>query len=83
MTFMTAAFELVRPLTPDQIKSLAGFANTYGIQRLHIDSTETILRLDYDASRLSRLVVEHVVSMSGAQILRQLPTPTDLTLARA
>jgi hypothetical protein len=83
MTFMTAAYELVRPLTPDQIKSLAGFANTYGIQRLQIDPTETILRLDYDASRLRRSVVEHVISMSGAEILRQLPAPTDFTLAHA
>jgi hypothetical protein len=83
MTFMTAAYELVRPLTADQTKALAGFANTYGIQRLHIDPTETILRLDYDASRLRRSEVERVVSMSGAQILRQLPAPTDLTLAPA
>ncbi len=81
MTFMTAAFQLARPLTKDQIRALAGFSNTYGIHRLHLDPGATILHIDYDASRLRQSVIEHLVGMAGAQILHPLPRPSDLTLA--
>jgi hypothetical protein len=72
MTFMTATYELQRPLKPEQFRALGEFANTYGLQRFRFDEKTNHLQFDYDASRLGELMVEHVLRRARIPVLRRL-----------
>lgn len=72
MTFMTATYELQRPLKPEQFRALGEFANTYGLQRFRFDEKTNHLQFDYDASRLGEPMVEHVLRQARIPVLRRL-----------
>jgi hypothetical protein len=71
MTFMTVTYELQRPLRPEQLRTLGGFANTYGLQRFRVDDTGMRLQFEYDASRLRETEVEHVLLRARIPVLRR------------
>jgi hypothetical protein len=73
MTFMTVTYELQKPLTVEQYRSLGRFANTYGLQRFRFDEKTNYLHFDYDASRLRETVVEHVLREACIPVLRLVP----------
>jgi hypothetical protein len=73
MTYMTVTYELQEPLRPEHFRTLAGFANTYGLQRFHWNEEKNQLQFDYDASRLRETVVENVLRRAFIPILRRLP----------
>lgn len=76
MTFMTVTYELQKPLTPEQYRALGNFANTYGLQRFRFDEKTNYLQFDYDASRLTDTVVEHVLREARIPVLRPVtPAP--------
>jgi hypothetical protein len=71
MTFMVVTYELQRPLRNEQLRSLGEFANTYGLQRFHLDADGRHLRFEYDASRLKESVVESVLRAAKIAIIRK------------
>jgi hypothetical protein len=72
MTLMTVTYELQEPLKAAQFKALGDFANTYGLQNFWLDEKTGYLHLDYDASRLKEIVVEHVLRSARIPVLRKL-----------
>jgi len=76
MTFMTVTYELQKPLTTEQYRALGNFANTYGLQRFRFDEKTNYLHFDYDASRLTETVVEHVLRAAQIPVLRPVPRAT-------
>jgi hypothetical protein len=72
MTLMTVTYELQNPLKLEQFRVLGQFANTYGLQRFHFDEKANHLHFDYDGSRLTETVVEHVLREAGIPVLRRL-----------
>lgn len=73
MTFMTATYELQRPLTVEQYRALGEFSNTYGLQKFRVDEKSNLLHFDYDASRLRDTVVEHVLRAARIPVVRRVP----------
>lgn len=73
MTFMTATYELQRPLKTQQFRELGKFANTYGLQSFSYDEKTNYLHFEYDASRLRDSVVEHVLREARIPVLRRVP----------
>jgi hypothetical protein len=71
MTFMTATYELQRPLKPQQYRALGQFANTYGLQSFSFDEKTNYLHFQYDASRLRDSVVESVLRQARIPVLRR------------
>ncbi len=71
MTFMQVTYELQSPLKNEQLRSLAEFANTYGLQRFRLDEQRNLLQFEYDASRLKETVVEHVLKEARIPVLRR------------
>lgn len=69
MTFMTMTYELQSPLGQDQLRRLAFFANTYGLQKFRLDEKKNWLQFDYDASRLKETEVEHVLHMANIPVV--------------
>jgi hypothetical protein len=83
MTFMTVTYELQRPLRTEQLRTLGGFANTYGLQRFRVDVTGLRLQFDYDASRLKETEVEQVLLRARIPVLRRVMPEPSLTPAPA
>jgi hypothetical protein len=77
MTFMTATYELQKPLQPEQLRLLGRFANTYGLQRFRVDEEKNRLQFDFDGSRLKNTVIEHVLREAKIPVVRQVP-PADV-----
>jgi hypothetical protein len=69
MTFMTVTYELQKPLSSQDLRALAEFANTYGLQKFRVDEKKNLLHFDYDASRLKETVVEHVLRAARIPVL--------------
>ena len=60
MTLVEATYELQKPLTEGQLRTLGTFANTYGLRRFRVDDNNR-LSFEYDASRLRDTEVIHVL----------------------
>ena len=71
MTLVEVTYEVQSPLTPEQLRRLGEFANTYGLRRLHVDETKKQLSFEYDASRLRETQVEHVLVQAGIAVTRR------------
>jgi len=69
MTFMSMTYQLQEPLKNDQLRALAEFANTYGLQKFRLDEKKNWLQFDYDASRLKGTEVEHVLRMAKIPVV--------------
>ncbi|MFZ0212738.1 MAG: hypothetical protein WBE20_14380 [Candidatus Acidiferrales bacterium] len=69
MTFMSMTYQLQEPLKNEQLRALAQFANTYGLQKFRLDEKKNWLQFDYDASRLKETEVEHVLRMAKIPVI--------------
>jgi hypothetical protein len=72
MTQMTVTYELQERLKPEQFRALGQFANTYGLRNFYLDEKTNYLHFNYDASRLTNTVVEHVLREARIPVLRKL-----------
>jgi hypothetical protein len=71
MTLVEVTYELPGPLSPDQLRALGQFANTYGLRRFRVDEHLTQLSFEYDASRLKESEVAHVLRMARIPVSRR------------
>lgn len=65
---MSMTYELQAPLQQEQLRTLAFFANTYGLQKFRLDEKKNWLQFEYDASRLKETEVEHVLRIAKIPI---------------
>lgn len=71
MTLVETTYELQRPLGEEELRALAGFANTYGLHKFHFDEKTQRLSFEYDASRLRETEVAHVLREARIPVLRR------------
>jgi hypothetical protein len=71
MTLIEVTFELQAPLRPEQLRALGEFANTYGLRRFRVGESGKRLSLEYDASRLNRAQVVHVLRVAKIAVVRE------------
>ncbi len=74
MTFMSMTYELQAPLRQEQLRTLAFFANTYGLHKFRLDEEKNWLQFEYDASRLKETEVEHVLRMANIPVVGRVNT---------
>jgi hypothetical protein len=67
MTKVTLHYDLSRPLREDEYTQIAQVHATFGVVRVRVEPGNK-LYVDYDASRLTRKDVEHVLSSHGLPI---------------
>jgi hypothetical protein len=75
---MIVTYELQRPLRKEELRSLGQFANTYGLQRFHLDAEGRHLQFEYDASRLKETVVEAVLRAAKIAVIRKVTAAAPL-----
>lgn len=72
MTLLEIRYALQSPLTPDQLRRLAEFANTYGLRKFRLNEERTELAFEYDASRLRETEVAHALGLASIAVVRKL-----------
>jgi hypothetical protein len=70
MTKVQLRYDLLRPLDETLIEKIAWVHGVYGILRVQLAPTLDKLLVEYDASRLSALEVEHVLHRAGLPIVQ-------------
>ena len=53
--------------------ALGNLKEVYGIRRIEIDQPEKTIRVEYDATRLTRAVVANLLRRGGISILEEVP----------
>jgi hypothetical protein len=71
MTLVEITYELQSPLTPDQLRRLGEFSNTYGLRRFHFDPSKNRLSFEYDASRLQDAQIAQVLGRATIAVARR------------
>ncbi|HVO57165.1 MAG TPA: hypothetical protein VMT51_05640 [Dongiaceae bacterium] len=72
MTLLEIKYALQSPLTPDQLRSLSEFANTYGLRKFQLNDDRTELSFEYDASRLRETQVAHALGAAKIAVVKKL-----------
>jgi hypothetical protein len=68
MTKVTLHYNLLRPLTDDDLPGLANVHSTYGMARVQVAPSLDKITVDYDASRLMKTDVEAALMRHGVPI---------------
>jgi hypothetical protein len=68
MTKVTLHYDLIRPLSDEDLDSIAGVHSTYGMLRVQVAPSLDKLTVDYDASRLMKTDVEAELARHGLPI---------------
>ena len=68
MTKVTLHYDLLRPLTAEELDRIADIHSKYGMARVQIAPTLDKLTVDYDASRLMKTDVEATLHRFGLPI---------------
>ena len=68
MTKVTLHYDLERPLTDDDLPSIANVHSTYGIARVQVAPSLDKITVDYDASRMMKADVEAELMRHGVPI---------------
>jgi len=71
MTLVEITYELMSPLTDEQLSQLGQFANTYGLRSFRVDEATNQLSFEYDASRLRETQVAHVLGQARIAVKRK------------
>jgi len=71
MTLVEITYELQSPLTPNQLRLLGEFSNTYGLRRFRFDESKNHLSFEYDASRLRDTQIAHVLGQATIAVARK------------
>ena len=68
MTKVTLYYDLIRPLTDDDLPAISNLHSTYGMERVQIAPALDKIVVDYDASRLKKSDVEAELLRHGIPI---------------
>jgi len=68
MTKVTLHYDLIRPLTDEDLLNIANVHSVYGMARVQVSPSLASLSVDYDASRLMKADVEAVLMRYGIPI---------------
>lgn len=65
MTYLEVSYRYSGPLTSRQLKRLGELPGRYGILRLGLDEADSVVRIQFDASRLKESELVHWVRRAG------------------
>ena len=81
MTQLDVLFRYGNPPSEQAILAISKVRDVYGIRRLAIDEIAHTVRVEYDASRLSRPIVHQLLRRAGVDITETvslIPHPADI-----
>lgn len=73
MTQLDVLFRYENHLTEPAMFAIGNLREVYGIRRVRIDEEWKTIRVEYDATRLTAPVIQHLLRRAGVSIVEQLP----------
>jgi hypothetical protein len=83
MTQLDVLFRYAEHPTERAMFALSGLSEVYGIRSLRVDEAAKTIRIEFDATRLTRIVVAQLLRRAGIDIVEELsllpqqPPPAD------
>ena len=72
MTLLEVGFRYVLPPADREVRALDRLRQVYGVQKIRFDEKARVIRVEYDASRLSEYDIAALVRASGIGIRSKL-----------
>lgn len=73
MTQLDVLYRYEGHATEAAMSALGNLREVYGIRRIQVDEEWKTIRVEYDATRLSRPVVFQLLRRAGIQVVEELP----------
>jgi hypothetical protein len=73
MTTVEILFRYAAQPTQAVTRALANTREVYGIRRLCFDRASHLLRIEYDATRLTAAAVSRLLRQAGLEIVKEMP----------
>jgi hypothetical protein len=73
MTLLDVLYRYDGHLTEPAMFALGNLHEVYGVRRIHVDEEWKTIRVEYDATRLSRPIVLELLRQTGINIVEELP----------
>jgi hypothetical protein len=72
MTYLEVAYRYLSPPGEAELRAIDSVREVYGIQRIHFNEKERIVRATFDASRLKADAVAKLLREAGIDVQEQL-----------
>jgi copper chaperone CopZ len=72
MTQLDVLFRYAEHPTERGMFALSGLSEVYGIRSVRVDSTAKTIRVEFDATRLTRVVVAQLLRRAGIDIVEEI-----------
>ena len=73
MTFVDVLYRYELPPTEASMFALSAMKEVYGIRRIAVDENARTIRVEYDATRLNRSSIAHLLRRGGFSVLEEVP----------
>jgi hypothetical protein len=73
MTQLEVLYRYESHPTETAMFALGNLREVYGIRRIHLDEAQHTVRVEYDATRLSRPIVLDLLRRTGLAVVEELP----------
>ena len=73
MTNVDVLFRYEQQPSESAMFALGNLKEVYGIRRIEIDQSARTIRVEYDATRLTRAVVANLLRRGGISVLEEVP----------
>ena len=87
MTQLDVLFRYAEHPTEQAMFALSSLSEVYGIRSLRVDESARTIRIEFDATRLTRIIVAQLVRRAGFDIVEEIsllpPQPEPATLEPA
>jgi copper chaperone CopZ len=73
MTQLDVVYRYFKPPTERTMFALSGLSEVYGIRSVAVDEAAKTIRIEFDATRLTRPIVAQLVRRTGLEIEEEVP----------
>ncbi len=68
MTALDVSFRYGRPPGQAELRALQAAREVYGVRRIRFEPKDSVVRVEYDASRLNQAMVEALLRQAGLDL---------------
>ncbi len=76
MTPTDVLFRYAEHPTENAVAALSRLSEVYGIRALRVDEAQKQVRVEFDASRLTRVIVQQLLRRTGLDVIEEIPLAT-------
>ncbi len=73
MTPTDVLFRYAEHPTESAVAALSRLSEVYGIRALRVDEAKKQVRVEFDASRLTRVIVQQLLRRTGLDVVEEIP----------